>query len=108
MDWQQAKDHTIRYWTELRDSIDGKDNVELLRDINAVNKLCDKAKTEAHGDWGRCHFCIAYDQFGGCTGVSLKMSECVVDGDRETLKALVDGFIENLEALKVPLEDSTH
>jgi hypothetical protein len=36
------------------------------------------------------------------------MSECVVDGDRDTLKALVDGFIENLEALKVPLEDSTH
>ena len=96
MDWQQAKDNTIRYWRDLRASIDGKDNVELLRDINAVNDLCDKAKDEA------------YDQFGGCTGVSLRMSECVVDGDRETLKALVDSFIENLESLKVPLEDPTH
>ena len=102
MDWQQAKDNTIRYWRNLRDSIGRLNEVELLREINAVNDLCEKAKEEGHGQLDRCEHCIAYQQFGGCMGVSLQMSEKVVDGDLEGLRRLVSRFIGQLEDLKVP------
>jgi hypothetical protein len=102
MEWQEAKESTIRFWKGLRDSIDSLGQVDLLREINAVNELCEKAKQESRGEWGRCGFCIAYTQFGGCTGISMRMSECVVDGDRQELRRLVDQFIGQLEALELP------
>ena len=102
MDWQEAKDSTIRFWRGLRESMDSLDKVDLLREINAVNELCEKAKEAAEGEWGRCSYCIAYQQFGGCTGISLRMSECVVDDDRVELRRLVDRFINQLESLEVP------
>lgn len=106
MEWQEAKESTIRFWKGLRDSMDSLGEVDLLREINAVNELCDKAQEAAEGAWGRCGYCIAYEQFGGCTGISLQMSECVVDGDREQLRRLMDQFIGQLEALEVPAPDS--
>lgn len=102
MEWQEAKVSTIRFWRGLRDSLDTLNQVDLLREINSVNELCEKAKEESEGEWGRCGYCIAYTQFGGCTGISLRMSECVVDGNREELHRLVDRFIGQLEALEVP------
>jgi hypothetical protein len=102
MDWQQAKDGTLRQWRDLRGAVDSMDEVHLLKGINAVNDLCEKAKREAHGEMNRCNYCIAFHQFGGCMGVSLRMSECAVDGDKERLKELMDGFIAQLEGLEVP------
>lgn len=101
MDWAEAKATTLRLWLEIRDSLGTKDEVELLRDINAVCDLCEKANQEAAGRWGRCEYCIAHQQFGGCVGVSLRMSEAVVDRDEEKLRTLIDQFIENLETLDV-------
>ena len=102
MEWQEAKESTVRFWRGLRDSMDSLDQVGLLREINAVNQLCEKAKEAAEGEWGRCSYCIAYNQFGGCTGISMRMSECVVDGDMVELHRLVDKFLAQLEALEVP------
>lgn len=102
MEWQEAKDSTIRFWKGLRDSMDSLGQVDLLREVNSVNELCEKAKLESDGEFGQCSYCIAYTQFGGCTGISMRMSECVVDGDREELRRLVDLFIDQLEGLKVP------
>lgn len=99
MEWAEARDTTLRFWRDLRESLDRLDEVELLRDINAVCDLCEKAKQEAAGRWGRCSYCIAHQQFGGCVGISLQMSEAVVDHDREALQRLVDEFIANLERL---------
>ena len=102
MDWQVAKENTLQYWLKVRASLDTLDEVELLREINAVNDLCEKAKDESHGEMGRCNFCIAHQQFGGCMGISLQMSVCVVDGKMDELHDLVDEFITNLEGLEVP------
>ena len=90
MDWQTAKGKTLEYWIKVRDSLDTLDEVELLREINAVNDLCEVAKEESHGE------------FGGCMGISLRMSECIVDGRMEELHILVDEFISNLEGLQIP------
>ena len=109
MDWQAAKDSTVRYWRDLRESLDELDEVQLLSEINAVNDLCEKAKEESAGEMDRCSFCLAYQQFGGCMGISLKMSECVVDGRFGDLRQLVDEFIDRLEASEIPDEpDSPH
>ena len=102
MDWQMAKDNTLQYWVKVRDSLDTLDEVELLREINAVNDLCEKAKEESHGEMGRCNYCIAHQQFGGCMGISLRMSEGIGDGKMDGLHALGDEFISNLEGLEVP------
>lgn len=102
MEWLEAKESTIAFWKGLRDSMDSLGQVDLLRELNSVNDLCEKAKQASEGEWGRCGYCIAYTQFGGCTGISLRMSECVVDGDRQELRRLVDLFIDQLESLEVP------
>ena len=102
MDWKEAKENTVAYWKGLRESLDDLDEVELLREINAVNDLCEKAKDESHGDLHRCDYCIALQQFGGCMGISLQMSEAVVDHDHERLEDLVDRFVARLEALELP------
>jgi hypothetical protein len=104
MDWSDAKEGTLTFWHKLRGSVEDLDEVELLKEINAVNELCDKARLEAHGELNRCNYCIAYHQFGGCMGVSLRMSECVVDGKLDELKDLMSQFIHQLEALEIPPE----
>ena len=102
MDWKEAKENTLAYWRSLRESLDDLDEVELLREINAVNDLCDKAKEESQGDLHRCNSCIALQQFGGCMGISLQMSEAVVDHDHERLEMLIDRFVAQIESLEVP------
>jgi len=104
MDWRTARDNTLSYWRKLRTSIHATDEVELLRQINAVNDLCEKAQEESDGQTGRCSYCLAYQQFGGCYGVALQMSECVVDRRFDDLEELVDRFIAQLEAVEIPDE----
>jgi len=105
MNWQAAKDRTIRYWKNLQGTLDLMEEVDLLREINAVNELCEKAREQSHGEMGRCSYCLAYQQFGGCMGISLEMSECIVDGRRDDLRALVDKFISHLEDVQIPDTD---
>jgi len=100
MDWQEAKVATLRQWRDLRSSVDRMDAVHLLKEINAVNELCEKARRQAEGEMNRCDYCIAFHQFGGCMGVSLQMSECAVEGDKERLKELMDQFIVLLGRLE--------
>ena len=100
MEWQEAKEATLHQWRQLKSSVDRLDAVHLLKGINAVNDLCEKAKQEAHGEMNRCNYCIAFHQFGGCMGVSLRMSEAAVDGDKDRLKEMMDGFIAQLEGLE--------
>jgi hypothetical protein len=100
MDWQEAKEATLHQWRDLRSSVGRLDEVDLLTKINEVNELCEKAKQQAEGEMNRCDYCIAFHQFGGCMGVSLQMSECAVDGDKERLKELMDQFIVLLGRLE--------
>ena len=100
MDWEEAKEATLHQWRELRSSVDRMDEVHLLKEINAVNELCEKAKQQAHGEMNRCAYCIAFHQFGGGWALFQSISECAVDGDKERLKELMDGFTLQLEGLE--------
>lgn len=102
MDWESAKEGSLRHWRRIQASIDDLDRVALLTEINVVDDLCLKAKEAARDDLRQCDYCIAYHQFGGCSGVSLKMSECVVEGRLDDLRQLVGEFIERLEELETP------
>lgn len=102
MDWESAKEGTLRHWRRLQSNIDHLDRVELLTEINVVNDLCLKSKEAAGADLSQCDYCIAYHQFGGCSGLSLSMSQCVVEGRMDDLHRLVDEFIERLEDLQTP------
>jgi hypothetical protein len=102
MNWETARQSTIELWKEIRRSVGSADSVELLREINAVSDLCVKAREEAADQMARCRFCIAYQQFGGCEGATMRMSECAVDRDWEGLRTLIDDFVEQLEALEIP------
>jgi hypothetical protein len=103
MDWKEAKDNTIRMWTQVRDSIsEGADVVELLIELNAVTDLCEKSHQEAAGEWGQCAFCLAYQQMGGCQEVSGQVSDCIAAKEWEQARMLADEFIERLKAVELP------
>lgn len=104
MDWRQARDKTLERWRGLRESIGQADEVDLLVEINVIGDLCRKARDVAEDPVGRCEYCLAYQQFGGCHGANLEMSERVVEHDWEGLRLLVDRFIDQLEAIEIPPE----
>lgn len=102
MDWNEAIDRTLEAWYQLRASIgEGADEVELLTEINAACSLCEKADQEKREGETKCDRCRAANDFGGCSGINLEMSECVVSKDWDGLRKLVDQFIGNLEQLRL-------
>lgn len=102
MDWQEARDRTLAQWRELRDSIDARDGVQLLTDINAICGLCDKALEDADGATPKCDFCIAAEQFGGCRAINAEMSLKVAEKDWDGLRQLVDHYIDSVRKLEIP------
>jgi hypothetical protein len=102
MDWHQAHDSTLALWVGIRDRIGEADPVELLTDINTVNDMCVKAKEEAGAPWGHCHYCLFYQQYGGCKEVSGRMSEAIVSKDWGELRRLLDDFIAHLRQMEIP------
>ena len=102
MTWKEAQEGTIRQWTWIRDALGTADTVTLLAEINAVCDLCEKSD-EAKGDtpFGRCDYCLFYQQFGGCREVSARMSELAVERRFDEVRALIDDMIAKTRALKV-------
>ncbi len=105
MDWEDALQETLRVWTRIRGTLAQTDSLDLLIDINAVCALCEKSKEDAAatGELDKCRYCLFYEQFGGCREVSARMSEAVAAKDWDTLRVLVDTFLTQLQAVKVPL-----
>lgn len=105
MNWKEAQESTIRQWQSIRDSLDLADTVTVLTEINAVCDLCQKSD-EVKGEipFGRCDYCLFYQQFGGCSEVSGRMSELVAAGRRDEVRALVEDMIAKTRAMKVPVE----
>ena len=105
MTWKEAQEGTIRQWKTIRDAIGPADTVTLLTEINAVCDLCEKSdEMKGETPFGRCDYCLFYQQFGGCKEVSARMSELVAEGRRDEVRALVDDMIAKTEVMKVPVE----
>ncbi len=105
MEWHEAKDRTVALWEGLRERADTMDELELLTELNAAFALCEVAEADlqaAGGGPNHCRYCAFYQQFGGCRGISLRMSVRVVEHDREGLRELIDEFLGYLRALAVP------
>jgi hypothetical protein len=104
MNWQEAKRSTIAIWQSIHDSIGTTDPVSLLTEINGITDLCALAKDEAttHGDLAKCHYCPAYEQFGGCQEVSAMLSDLVVRHEWQELRARIEDFIARLERMDAP------
>lgn len=105
MDWHEAKDRTVALWEELRERAETMDELELLTELNAAFGLCEAAEADLQASGGghnHCRFCAFYHQFGGCRGISLRMSVRVVEHDREGLRELIDEFLGQLRALAIP------
>ncbi len=105
VNWQGAKDEAIALWEGLRARAGTMEEEELLVEVNAAFSLCDAAREEmrACGDGlNCCRYCGFYQQFGGCRGISLRMTLRIVEGDTEGLRGLIDEFLRDLRALDVP------
>ena len=104
MTWKEAKEGTIRQWTAIRDSIGTADTVTLLTDINAVCDLCQKSdETKGDTPFGRCDYCLFYQQLGGCREVSARMSELTAENRLDEVRALVDDMIARTRLMKLPI-----
>jgi hypothetical protein len=105
VNWQGAKDESIALWEGLRERAGTMEEEELLVEVNAAFALCDAAREEmrACGEGlNCCRHCAFYQQFGGCRGISLRMTLRIVEGDTAGLRALIDEFLHDLRALAVP------
>ena len=104
MNWQEAKQSTLSLWRRIQDSVGKADPVTLLTEINAISDLCALAKEEAEAthDVVKCHYCPAYQQFGGCREVSAELSELVAQRDWAELRLRIEGFIHQLEQMEAP------
>jgi len=101
MSWEEARERELAHWTAIRDAIGTASPVELLTEINAADAFCERAQAEADSPVDACTRCRFYQQFGGCYEVSGRMSEKAAAGDWVGLRALVDGFIDQLRAVVV-------
>ncbi|HVR28993.1 MAG TPA: hypothetical protein VMS86_05605 [Thermoanaerobaculia bacterium] len=104
MNWEDAKQSTLRLWRSIYDSVGEADPVALLTEINAISDLCAVAKEEAAvaHDLDKCHYCPAYQQFGGCRQVSALLSELVARRDWPELRVQISSFIQQLERMEAP------
>jgi hypothetical protein len=104
MNWDEAKQTTLALWRSIHDSVGQADPVALLTDINGISDLCALAKEEAETahDLVKCHYCPAYEQFGGCREVSALLSELVARRDWPELRARIATFIQQLEKMEAP------
>lgn len=104
MNWKEAKEGTLRQWMAIRALIGTADTVTLLTEINAVCDLCEKTDEVAGTPFGRCDYCLFYQQFGGCREVSAELSELVASNQLYDVRALVDDMIRKARELQVPEE----
>ena len=104
MNWVEAKRSTLVLWQSIYDSVGTADPVTLLTEINAISDLCALARDEAtaHGDLAKCHYCPAYEQFGGCREVSSMLSELVAKRDWDELRTRIKQFISQLDRMETP------
>jgi hypothetical protein len=104
MNWEDAKQSTLSVWRSIYASVGTAEPVALLTEINAINDLCTLSKEEAEAthDPVNCHYCPAYEQFGGCRGVSAQLSELVAKRDWPELRLQIAGFIDQLEKMEAP------
>ena len=104
MNWEDAKQSTLRFWRSLYASVGTADPLDLLTEINGITDLCVVAKEEAATthDLAKCHYCPAYEQFGGCRPASAALSELVAKRDWPELKLRIGSFIEELERMEAP------
>lgn len=102
MSWETAKAETLELWRTIRQTLAEPDELELLTEINAICALCDSAAAEEPRSLTPCERCLAFQQFGGCHGINLEMSERVVEKDWDAVRVLIDRFIQILETLEVP------
>ena len=110
MNWEEAKRNTIEVWSSIRDSIGTADELELLTEINSIDDLCVLSRNEAseHGDNVKCHFCPAYQQFGGCKAVCGELSELVTRKEWDAMRGIVQNFIDTIETMELPADHSVH
>lgn len=100
MKWSEAKTRALEEWQAIQDSIGTAPVDQLLREINAMNELCDKAEEES-GSGGRCAYCAAYRQFGDCSEITAKMSHYISEKDWEKVRELAATFMERLRSIEV-------
>lgn len=106
MNWNEAREGTLRQWNAIRGMVGTADTVELLTEINAVCDLCEKSDKEAGSGIGRCQYCLFYQQFGGCLDISARLSEGVVEKDWDTVRTLIDDMIDKMKRMELPVRDA--
>lgn len=102
MTWETARNEALELWRQIRRMVDRPDELELLTEINAVCALCEIANSEEPKTLTRCERCLTFQQFGGCQGINLEMTEKVVAKDWDALRGLIDKFINLLQDLEIP------
>jgi hypothetical protein len=104
MKWSEAKNQALDTWESVRSSIGTVPVNKLLEDLNAMSELCDKAAEESHGK-SRCEYCLAFQQSGGCSELTARMSHHADNKEWEKVRDLAGTFMERIKAIDTGKDD---
>lgn len=106
MDWTQAKDRTVERWKEILAGVGETETVELLRQVNEICELCEKAQEKAlvQGELAPCPYCIAQQQVGGCIRIRAALSRSIIDEEWDRVREIMQGFLHDVESVEPPTE----
>lgn len=111
MTWEEARQHSIAKWTRLLDLAAIRDKKTFLQETAEACAFCQKA-IELWNQAERrpriwCPFCEGYIQLGGCRTPIDELQAVVADDDWDAAQQHVEGIIQMLQRLDLPVEEPT-
>jgi hypothetical protein len=117
--WEAARLRMLERWRSIQTKIDARDAPAVLALANVMDEFCEEAVTErtrATGDRvdpavpllkfpstaaiaGRCVFCRAFQQIGGCFGVLHTLNQAVLDHRWDEARRVAEIYYDRLLAL---------
>jgi hypothetical protein len=117
--WEVARLRMLERWRSVLHKIDQRDATAVLALANVMDEFCEQAaadRDKATGDRldpavpllkfpstsaiaGRCVFCRAFQQMGGCFGVLHALNLAVLDRRWPDARRTAEEYLERLQAM---------
>ena len=118
--WERARREMVSRWKLILEKVEARDEGGVLALANMMDEFCEVAVEErkaAAGDRkdpavpvlkfppepdisGRCAFCRAFTEIGGCFGLLHSLNKAVLERRWPTARRVAEEHLERLEALR--------
>ena len=102
VEWNQARERSVRRWRRILDSIDRRDPIAIVGEINEIAALCEMTRAEAAGPADRCRRCVVFADASYCADIRLDISAFVLNGETDKARAATMAVVERIAAARRP------